>query len=61
MENVKKKIQEFVDYETKGWNAKNPDLFFSIIHPDMVWPVRRKLWIIFSTRGWGFFLFLVIR
>jgi hypothetical protein len=27
-----------VDYETKGWNTKNVDLFLSIIHPDMVWP-----------------------
>jgi hypothetical protein len=31
-------IQALVNYETKGWNSKNPDLFLSIIHPDMVWP-----------------------
>ncbi len=31
-------IQEMVDLETKGWDTKNPDLFLSMIHPDMVWP-----------------------
>jgi GrpB-like predicted nucleotidyltransferase (UPF0157 family)/ketosteroid isomerase-like protein len=31
-------IQALVDLETEGWNAKNPDFFLSIIHPDMVWP-----------------------
>jgi ketosteroid isomerase-like protein len=35
---VKSQIQALVDLETKGWNTKNPDLFLSIIHPDMVWP-----------------------
>ena len=35
---VKNHIQELVDLETKGWNTKNPDLFLSIIHPDMAWP-----------------------
>jgi ketosteroid isomerase-like protein len=35
---VKQQIQALVDLETKGWNTKNPDLFLSIIHPDMVWP-----------------------
>lgn len=35
---VKKHIQDMVDLETKGWNTKNPDLFLSMIHPDMVWP-----------------------
>jgi hypothetical protein len=35
---VKEQIQALVDLETKGWNTKNPDLFLSIIHPDMVWP-----------------------
>jgi len=35
---IAKKIQEMVDLETKGWNTKNPDLFLSIIHPDMAWP-----------------------
>jgi hypothetical protein len=34
---VKKQIQALVDLETKGWDTKNPDLFLSIIHPDMVW------------------------
>lgn len=33
-----KEIQALVDLETKGWNEKNPDLFLSIIHNDMVWP-----------------------
>jgi ketosteroid isomerase-like protein len=36
--NVKKKIQELVDLETKGWDTKDPKLFLSMIHPDMVWP-----------------------
>ena len=31
-------IQDLVDLETKGWDTQNPDLFLSIIHPDMVWP-----------------------
>jgi ketosteroid isomerase-like protein len=35
---VRKQIQELVDLETEGWNTKNPDLFLSIIHPDMAWP-----------------------
>ncbi len=35
---LKEKIQALVDLETKGWDTKNPDLFLSIIHPDMVWP-----------------------
>jgi len=35
---VKEQIQALVDLETKGWNTKNPALFLSIIHPDMVWP-----------------------
>jgi len=37
-DDIKQKIQALVDLETKGWNTKNPDLFLSIIHPDMVWP-----------------------
>ncbi|KAA3611313.1 MAG: hypothetical protein D8M58_15210 [Calditrichaeota bacterium] len=35
---LKQQIQYLVDLETEGWNTKNPDLFVSIIHPDMVWP-----------------------
>ena len=35
---VKQQIQTLVDLETKGWDTKNPDLFLSIIHPDMAWP-----------------------
>jgi len=35
---VKQQIQAMVDLETEGWNTKNPDLFLSMIHPDMVWP-----------------------
>ncbi|HOW87092.1 MAG TPA: hypothetical protein PKV84_00365 [Candidatus Omnitrophota bacterium] len=38
MKNIKAQIQAMVDLETRGWNTKNPDLFLSIIHPDMVWP-----------------------
>lgn len=34
----KQHIQALVDLETEGWNTKNPDLFLSMIHPDMVWP-----------------------
>ena len=33
-----KQIQAMVDLETTGWNTKNPELFLSMIHPDMVWP-----------------------
>jgi ketosteroid isomerase-like protein len=36
-EKLKKEIQGLVDIETRGWDSKNPDLFLSIIHPDMVW------------------------
>jgi ketosteroid isomerase-like protein len=35
---LERQIQALVDLETKGWDTKNPDLFLSIIHPDMVWP-----------------------
>jgi ketosteroid isomerase-like protein len=38
IEAVKRRIQELVDLETEGWNTKNPDLFLSMIHLDMVWP-----------------------
>ena len=27
-----------VDYETLGWDTKNPEPFLSMIHPDMAWP-----------------------
>jgi ketosteroid isomerase-like protein len=37
-EAAKKQIQALVDLETKGWDTKNPDLFLSMIHPDMAWP-----------------------
>ncbi len=37
-QDVKKHIQSLVDLETEGWNTKNPDLFLSMIHPDMAWP-----------------------
>jgi ketosteroid isomerase-like protein len=35
---VKQQIQALIDLETKGWDTKNPELFLSMIHPDMVWP-----------------------
>lgn len=35
---VENNIQEMVDLETRGWDTQNPDLFLSMIHPDMVWP-----------------------
>jgi ketosteroid isomerase-like protein len=35
---IKGQIQALVDLETEGWDTKNPDLFLSMIHPDMVWP-----------------------
>lgn len=38
MTDVQKQIQALIDLETRGWDTKNPDLFLSIIHPDMVWP-----------------------
>jgi len=37
-ESIERRIRDLVDLETEGWNNKNPDLFLSIIHPDMVWP-----------------------
>jgi ketosteroid isomerase-like protein len=38
MQDIKQDIQALVDLETRGWDTQNPDLFLSIIHPDMVWP-----------------------
>jgi hypothetical protein len=35
---VARNILSPVDLETTGWNTKDPDLFLSMIHPDMVWP-----------------------
>jgi ketosteroid isomerase-like protein len=35
---VKQRIQALVDLETEGWDTKTPDLFLSLIHPDMAWP-----------------------
>lgn len=35
---VAQKIREMVDLESKGWDIKNPDLFLSMIHPDVTWP-----------------------
>ena len=35
---VKQQIQTLIDLETLGWNRKDPELFLSMIHPDMVWP-----------------------
>jgi ketosteroid isomerase-like protein len=37
-DSVRGQVQSLVDLETQGWNTKNPDLFLSMIHPDMVWP-----------------------
>lgn len=37
-DSVEQQIQALVDIETQGWNTKNPDLFLSMIHPDMAWP-----------------------
>ena len=31
-------IQQMVDDETRGWDAKDPSPFLSMIHPDMAWP-----------------------
>jgi ketosteroid isomerase-like protein len=31
-------IRSLVDLETRGWDTRDPDLFLSIIHPDMAWP-----------------------
>jgi ketosteroid isomerase-like protein len=36
-EDVKKIIQDLVDLETRGWDAKDPEPFLSIIHHDIVW------------------------
>ncbi len=35
---IHQKIEALVNLETEAWDSKNPDLFLSIIHPDMVWP-----------------------
>lgn len=35
---VRQQIQTLIDLETLGWNRKDPELFLSMIHPDMVWP-----------------------
>jgi ketosteroid isomerase-like protein len=35
---IEHEINVLIDLETKGWETKNPDLFLSIIHPDMAWP-----------------------
>lgn len=35
---IQQHIQDLIDLETKGWDTKNPDLFLSMIHPDMAWP-----------------------
>jgi ketosteroid isomerase-like protein len=35
---IEKIIQEMVDIETRGWDAKDPEPFLSMIHPDMAWP-----------------------
>ena len=35
---TEQQVQYLVDLETRAWDTKNPDLFLSIIHPDMVWP-----------------------
>lgn len=35
---VVKHIQDMVDLETRGWDAKDPEPFLSIIHPDLAWP-----------------------
>lgn len=50
---VEEHIQSLVDLETEGWNTKNPDLFLSIIHPDMVWawPPSAE---IHDPAGWEF-------
>jgi hypothetical protein len=31
-------IQRMGDYETLGWDTKDPEPFLSMIHPDMAWP-----------------------
>lgn len=35
---IEKEIRALIDLETKGWDLKDPELFLSIIHPDMAWP-----------------------
>ncbi len=38
MGEIEKKIKSLVELETQGWDTKDPDLFLSVIHADMVWP-----------------------
>ena len=40
---IAKLIQEMVDIETKGWDAKDPEPFLSMIHPDMAWPLAADI------------------
>lgn len=35
---TRQEIEALVNLETQAWDSKNPDMFLSIIHPDMVWP-----------------------
>jgi hypothetical protein len=35
---VEQRIQALVDLDTKGWDAKDPEPFLSMIHPAMAWP-----------------------
>jgi hypothetical protein len=40
---IKQYIQALVDFESKGCDTKNPELFLSMLHPDMVWPWPPRL------------------
>ena len=35
---TRRTIQAMVDLETRGWDAKDPEPFLSMIHPDLAWP-----------------------
>ena len=35
---IRNLIQRMVDYETLGWDTKDPEPFLSMINPDMAWP-----------------------
>lgn len=32
-----KKIREMVDLDTTDWNTEDPEVFLSMVHPDMAW------------------------
>ncbi|HET8677293.1 MAG TPA: nuclear transport factor 2 family protein [Blastocatellia bacterium] len=38
MNDVKSKIEEIVNRETRAWDTQDVELLITVFHPDMVWP-----------------------